>query len=176
MPHHMGGLMKHLLILCLFLSAQPGLAKTAVSCNTESPTTSADVSEDVANDVFRIMWTHHYGTKYMPIHNYVVTPQDLPLLQEKATALAALGSKFTMEFPRSKCRWASPKVFQCFSGNTKIINGISVRSVSFHTSYSKKESIAGNIEIMTLHATLNLDGKSYSFGMDYNPKFCTLKR
>ena len=93
--------MKKMLILASLLMSS-SLMATPVNmlCITEYPTTSFVAMTE--GDTINVRLFHHNGTQFMPIWSNVITPNDLPMLNEVASVLSDLGTDLKFSMPEKK--------------------------------------------------------------------------
>lgn len=153
-------------------------AELALVCVTEMPTTSMILQPVAEKDVLHLTVMHHHGTNYMPIHEGVVVPNDLAILDARAKVLAALGTMYEFDLPKSGCKLVADKVFQCnnYGSPGTVIGGKKVSLLSLYSSATKDVSFAGTYDYVTLTMFLEIDGQTYFVPMRYFENECLHKR
>jgi hypothetical protein len=167
-----------IVMVMVFFSAQTFAAPAKTSATdvkltcvtTDFPTTSF-VVETVGNEVLAHV-IHHNGMKFMPIWSAIVVPNDIPMLSSKASELAKLGDRYTVRFARSSCQVTGEKMFNCFNGTEVHHNGIKLQATALHTEKVSHENIAGTYHRHWMHLSVNFDGKTHPFSMEYSPDDC----
>ena len=90
--------MKYLFSLLISFSAQA--ATYDFKCQTNPKTTGFTFESD--GDSMVLTTVHANGVDYMPVHEGIITPSDLPYLAKASTALKNMGMKNQFRFPKSK--------------------------------------------------------------------------
>lgn len=91
-------------ILLSLLISLPAMAEeeVRVSCVTEFPTTTYQILED--EEQFHLVVLHHNGTKYLPLFSGTITPNDIPMLQERAEQMQKMGTYNKIPFKKEECK------------------------------------------------------------------------
>ncbi len=171
-----GGSMRNVFLPMLFLFC--GLIAVAqtqkpldVICITEYPSTTFIVREEGSK--VRVKMIHHNGTQYMPIWGSLVTPADLPVLQKAANVLIPLGNSVEFTMDKKLCQLSSDFLFACVGrGDDFELNGVKVHPWAISSSEVTEQSALGTFAKRTMDLRLEIDGKSYSYPMNYYPTEC----
>lgn len=165
--------MKKMLVLASLFLSSTSWAKTPINmaCVTEWPTTSFVAFTEA--DTITVRLIHHNGTKYMPVWNNVITPNDIPIITEAANTLAELGSDLEFKMPASACEKLDGMLISCFGTQPpQDINGHKVSLWSVYTSESFDRSFAGEYAYVYTSLALDVDGKTYYVPMKYGSHEC----
>jgi hypothetical protein len=152
----------------LLLSASAMAMK--VSCVTEIPTTTVYGLEE--GDEFVVWVYHHNGVGYMPLHMGVVTPNDLPMLAEKAADFERLGERYEFRYPIEKCSRFDKDIMSCQFGKETKINGVKVKPWSFTTMRVNTEMDITNFQETHVSFLMQIDGKERSMSYSYAENEC----
>ena len=156
-----------LLIMCMSSAFATDLN---VGCVTETPTTS--MIAQTKNSIVTFLLVHHYGVKFMPIHNGVITPNDLGTLQDRASILADLGDRLEFTMPASTCQ-VDGLMFNCFGSQpTQTIGGHEVRIWAAYSSLIDEATMSGVYSYVTTNLAIEVDGQSYYLPMKYDQTEC----
>lgn len=155
----------------MLLSTGVRAQEIKMTCVTEFPTTSYFIRETDKKVVVEIF--HHNGTEYSVVSDGLVTPHDLPLINQRAQWLTALGTFLRFEWPREKCEVQGDMLFSCMSfSEPQIINGHKVRSWSVYTTLESQQSFAGTYEYRRLNVGIEVDGQTVPIAMKYAANEC----
>jgi len=167
--------MKSIFLTALFALSSVSHAvaeKVEFKCVSGFPTTSFFVKTEGKDVLVRVI--HHNGTKYAPIHEGIVVPNDIDLIKSRAELLAKLGEDFTFRFPLEECSANSPGQMVCFAGDTKVFEGQEFTATMLSL-YTSTANLSGN-EIESQWVTLYFDTKEHIPGpyvtMRYSPIEC----
>lgn len=161
---------KILTIFSLFLATN-AIAAINMGCVTEIPTTSFVAMTDGDDVVIRLI--HHNGPKYMPIWGNIITPNDLPTIQEAANDLYDLGSVLDFRMPQKACESLDGMLINCFGTQPPVeIGGHKVSLWAVHTSEVTERSFAGEFAYVKTSMALDIDGKTYHVPMKYSDYEC----
>lgn len=156
-------------ILAILLMTTSAFA-TKLSCVTEFPTTSVYGEEQ--GDEFVVMVYHHNGTGYLPLHNGIITPNDLPVMQERAQVFESLGQLYEFRYPLSSCQRTDKDIMNCTHGKETVVNGVKVRPWSLYTMRINSEMDIANFEETQVSFLMDIEGKSYHMSMKYMRNEC----
>ena len=143
-------------------------------CMTEPRSTTFAVVTN--GDVVKVGYMHHRGVSYMPIHNGLITPNDLGLLAERAELFQQLGTYIEFSFPLSKCQRLGDYNFSCmdFRGEEREINGHKVKGFAAYSAIQSETSFAGDYAYAVVNISLDIDGKAYHLPMRYDLGECAV--
>lgn len=96
--------------------AAPTPLKGAFQCVTTTPTTS--VITEVKGDLLNVRVINHFGVKYMPIHDSLLTSGDIGALEKRAQMVQGLDDQFEFSFPLNKCGQYADGIISCTHGST----------------------------------------------------------
>jgi hypothetical protein len=154
----------------------PGVTDFTVTCKGARPTTTFMVfTEDKTVGVEVV---HHNGLEFMPIHQGIIVPQDLPILQQRAVAMMKLGSYARFNFSADKCKSFGDMLYQCveYQARPALLNGQRVRAISMYTSRAETRSFFGIEKTFNIAIQLEIDGKNFFQTMTYPVEECTSLR
>lgn len=157
------------LILSLLFSplalAEDEPAAVNFRCVTSSPTTSF-IAETKGEEV-RLIVLHHNGVKYMPIHQGIIVPADLPLLAQKAEVMQKLGDRFEMVFEKKGCKTYGKNLFSCGNGRVIASGSPSAERASLVTKTATERLYDVEFEKSSISAGFKVDGTYYSIDNDF---------
>lgn len=163
--------MKKLMAIALLLVTTNAFSAINMGCVTEIPTTSFVAMTEGDDVIIRLI--HHNGPKYMPIWGNIITPNDLPVIQEAANALYDLGSFLEFKMPKTACAQMDGMLINCFGTTpTQEIGGHTVSLWAVHTAESVERSFAGEFSNVRTSLALDIDGKSFHVPMKYSDYEC----
>lgn len=174
-----GTLMKNLLLLLgLFIyqtqaAASPLPKDAEIFCQTELPTTSMHLSQ-TEDGKFRLQVTHHNGEKYAPIHNGIITFNDIGHLELKGKLVQQIGSEYTIDFEAKNCSIVDPEINEvtCYKRTPTKLGDLTVKSLSFHN-YQKVSKLFGQeFKTLVMNVGMTYQNRGMSIDMDYNPGDC----
>ena len=142
-------------------------------CVTEFPTTSI-VAEKVADEMV-VQVFHHNGMKFMPLHSGIITPNDLPVMEQKAKEFAKIGDHYEFRWDVSKCERMDNEIFSCHGGKDTVINGTIVNPFSLYTQRVTSVSDAGTFEKLNVGFLISIDKNSQNFSMGYEKYECAIE-
>lgn len=163
--------MKSILIFTFLLTSLASAADLNLGCVTETPTTT--FIAETKNGIVQFDFIHHFGVKYMPIHNGVVTPNDLGTLSDRASLLTSLGDHLTFTMPAENCQ-SDGVLFDCFGSQPSVeINGHQVNIwAAYNTTYSETSLSSGTFNYVTTNLAIKIDGQSLFLRMKYFEADC----
>ena len=149
---------RFLVITLLASLGQTGYAADNFSfqCVSSMPTTSFLLKQEKDKTVLTVI--HHNGTKFMPIHEGIVVPNDLKYLQEKSEILTKMGDRIEFTFPVANCRKTTEGVISCFGGSREVRGGWEMEAMRITTSKVSEVSSYGNFEHNRVTLTLHVHG------------------
>lgn len=163
--------MKKIIVMMTLLSGSVFSADLNFSCMTESPTTT--FIAQTQNGTVQFDLVHHFGVKYMPIHNGVITPNDLGTLSDRASLLADLGDHLTFTMPAESCQ-VEGNLFNCFSSQPALDIGGHKVSIwaAYNTIYDETSLSSGTFSYVTTNLAIEVDGQSLFLPMRYFGEEC----
>ncbi|MEM7647495.1 MAG: hypothetical protein AAF203_11335, partial [Pseudomonadota bacterium] len=162
--------MKHMKIVGLaililgLMGAQAQAKDFKLECHTAMLTTSLIIESKGPQATVNMI--NFNGTQYMPIHEGLVTPNDLPLLQKQANVLQSLPENMEMVTESKNCEWMDGFKGQCFGRGPQQLGAMT--SDGFHIMVMEKQTtILDYSPFRSVFARLRLriDGKSYALPM-----------
>ena len=144
-----------------------------VECITKQfPTTSFLIRTE--GKQVRAQVLHHNGTGYAPAISGTFTPNDLPLLTERAKIVEKLGKNMFFTWQLEKCKIYDEMMFKCFgSDEIQEVNGMKVKTFGLYTSRSTMFAMGQTFNSMRVVLSLTVDGKSIDLDMPYDdPSDC----
>lgn len=158
-------------VLALIMSANVWSAPVNMACITEFPTTSFVALTE--NDTINFRLIHHNGTKYMPVWNNVITPNDLSIISDAADLLSELGPELNFTMPEKNCEVMDGMLMNCFGNSPEVVmNGHKVNLWAVHTKEVTETSFAGTYEYVITSMALEIDGKTLHVPMKYGSHEC----
>ena len=131
-------------------------AKYNFKCVNKSPTTSFLLSTE-GNEVV-LTTVHHNGPSYMPIHEGIIVPNDIPYLSEVARHLMKMGERNTFRFPIKNCIVTGPGLLSCHGGNRLNFNGTEIEALRLVTSKGSEHSPYVSYEYNRVTLSVNVTG------------------
>lgn len=120
-----------MLILTLFLSldllaskAKPLSLQFHLNCVTEYPTTS--FISHLTGPTIKFQIRNHNGPNLIPFFSGLITPNDLPLLQQRAQLIQTLGHEAWLSFEIKNCTSYQDKSLICFGDQEITVNNQSL--------------------------------------------------
>lgn len=161
-----------LLLLFLFSLTAAADDKLGFQCVGRHPTTSFFLEENGEHLVLKML--HHNGVEYMPIHEGVIVPNDLPYLEHKAQLLTRLGSQVEFRFPKAKCQSYGEGLIACRAGERKNIGGLDVEALHLLTEKNTRHAFDMKIEYRRVELSLHVAGDPpvKEISMNYEPNEC----
>jgi hypothetical protein len=144
-----------------------------MSCVTSWPTTTHVVRTE--SDLVNVTVIHHNGTKYMPIHEGIVVPNDIAIIERKARVLSKLGTRMSFQWPTAHCSRTSAFLFKCSGGGPTEVNGVTLTPFAIFTSIQEEQGIAGRVVRHQVSLHLIIDGESFITTMNYEPTDCEIQ-
>lgn len=141
------------------LSAPAAEEPLALTCVTEFPTTSFVVWTEGESVKARVI--HHNGSGYAPAIVGTFTPNDLPILAERAALVKKMKPDMTFTWPRAKCKKLGEMVLQCFGTDDVQEGEGGARFAPFALYSTAKEEfgIAGRLRSHSVTLTFDVDGQ-----------------
>lgn len=150
--------------LVLVFPTLASAAKIRMLCITEFPTTSYQITEEA--EEFVLLTYHHNGTKYLPLYSGTITPNDLPMLAQRAEQLQKMGSVSYISFKKSEC--SNKGIYwKCSRKSPVKVGQLDVERVFFMMGKMEKKYEDYEWETVETYLSLKVDGKdlpiNYSF-------------
>lgn len=142
------------------------------SCVTEFPTTSFISPEFSTDGKLKMTLLNHNGVGYMPVHNGLVTVNDINVMAERAKMLEKVGKQVNIEFELANCKVYTDKSFSCYNGTKFKAGGTEFDAFSV---WSAKNDLRFNdihFEQWTMTLSLIVDGTMYHIPMMYYGEEC----
>lgn len=138
-----------------------------LTCVTEFPTTSFLIEQKGEEVVARVI--HHNGMKYQPLWSSTITPNDLSMLEERASVMNKLSTDMSFRWPRKNCVKHGEFRFECFgTSDVQTINGLKVEPYALYTSLVSHDNLAGKYEELKVYMSYDINGKGgFSTEMNY---------
>jgi hypothetical protein len=133
-------------------------ALIAFRCVATMPTTSFILETQGEEAVLTTI--HHNGTGYMPIHEGVIVPNDLPYLARKAELLKKMGERNEFRFPLANCKVYGSGLLSCHGGNAQVFEGVAMRALSLETSKVTERAPGVVAESVKVRLSVQIDGFS----------------
>jgi hypothetical protein len=166
-------------IFVIIFAALTNFSINAYSSNFEmSCTTNAGLTTSVfvyeRDTKVHISWIHHNGFVYAPVHEGLITPNDLITLAKRAQKLKPLGNIIKTSFEKAKCKLFGERIFNCtdFENGKNEANGVPFQALSFYTSETTDISFAGTYKTVSAMLLIDLDNQSYFLPMRYPEEDC----
>lgn len=144
-----------------------------VICVSEYPSTSFIVKQD--GDQIRVRVLHHNGARYAPFTESLLTPNDLPVIQERAGFIEKLGDDWEFSLPRSTCEVSGPMFFQCVGDGTSFqSNGYVVQPWGLSVTNVVQKTVMGTYthKNLSLKMESGAPKKNYEVTMNYQDYEC----
>lgn len=154
----------------IFLATSAYGDKILMTCMTEFPTTSYQLVE--VEEGYRLTVLHHNGTKYLPLHSGVITPNDLPLLIKRAETMKKMGKLSNVLFKNEECS-KKGVIWNCFSRRSAKLGELEVESVSFQMGHFKKDYEGYKWETYLTSLSFKAGQENFSMSYEYSPWECS---
>lgn len=144
-----------------------------LTCMTEWPTTSFVVSTEGEEVLARVV--HHNGSGYAPAIVGTFTPNDLPILAERAALVRKMKNDMTFRWPRKNCKKLGEMIIQCFnSGDVQEgEGGAKIAPFALYSNARVEDGIAGRQETNSVAMSFDVDGATgASIEMIYSKGGC----
>ncbi len=148
-----------------------------LTCVTDFPTTSFVVWTE--GEFVKARVIHHNGTGYAPAIVGVFTPNDLPVLAERASMVRKMKDDMTFRWPLKNCKKLDEMVIQCFhSGEVQDgEGGAKIAPFALYSSAKEERGIAGHLKSHSVRLSFDVDGKNgASVEMEYPEGSCVPRR
>lgn len=167
--------LKSLLTAGLLIGAT-ATASANFKCATSLKTTSF-VFETHEGET--LLTTHHAnGVDFMPIHDGLIVPRDLPYLHSASTALKHMGAKNEFRFPADKCKKYGEGLIGCSGGEAKTLGGKRMQALNLVTKRITTEMY--DMKVQSIKVTLNVNIEGFEpvqeITMEYAPEDCHFGR
>ena len=126
---------KQLLLGATLLVTNSVYSITNLECTTEIPTTTAIVNQ--SNNQVWLQFIHHNGAHLAPIHNGIITMNDLPYVARKGELISKMGDIIKLPFDAKNCKVHEEGNYHCFSNTKTMIGSLEVESYGFFTHQTK---------------------------------------
>lgn len=149
----------HLILLLIFFVAAPGKAeplKLEFRCVNSMPTSSFLLRTEGRELVLTTI--HHNGTPYMPIHEGIVVPNDIPYLKSVAEHLIKMGDRNEFRFPLENCKVYGHGLMSCAGGEKKNFGGEEMEALNLYTSKITEEAFGQKFERYKVTLSVNISG------------------
>lgn len=145
-----------------------------VYCVTQPFPTTITRAQELANGKVVIDWIHYNGVEYMPMHDDIVVPQDIPILAERADIFRELGRLQKFEFSKEQCKSYGDLLFRCedFKSPVMDIKGHKVQVAAVFSEHLQSRSFGGTFFLYTITVHYEIDGHSVFAAMKYNLEDC----
>ncbi len=164
-----------LILASQFVVAAPVAGLNAgITCMTQPFPTTVTRAQELSSGKVLIDWIHYNGVEYMPMHDDIVVPQDIPILAERAEIFRELGAWQKFEFTKEQCKSYGDLLFRCenFKAPVMEIRGHKVQVVAFFTEHLQSRSFGGTFFLYTTTVHYEIDGHSVFAAMKYNIEDC----
>lgn len=140
--------------IALTTTAQSNTPSIDFKCVNRFPQTSFILKTEGSEAVLTTI--HHNGTKYMPIHEGVVVPNDISYLKDVANVLTLMGDRNEFRFPIAKCKIYGPGQMSCANGSSENFQGREMRAFYLHTSKITEQSLGRTFERLKVTFSVNV--------------------
>jgi hypothetical protein len=169
--------MKKIILALVILLPTLAVAKTknyTLKCMTKMPTTSFYITTQGSEVILKTV--HHNGVDYMPIHEGVIVPHDLPYLQSVSEQLTKMGNQNEFRFPVDKCTIDGPGQLSCAQGSTVQLGDRQMRAFYFYTSKVSEKVFGRRFDRTKI--TLSIQIADFvpvqDISMNYEPNECVM--
>lgn len=121
--------------ILIMLTMTSAYSVSDFECATEIPTTSTKIKS--MQDKITLNYTHHNGTSLAPIHNGLITANDIQHIVQKGQLIAKMGDNIKLSFDKKNCRVHDQGNYHCFSNKEATIGSLTVTSYGFFTHQTK---------------------------------------
>lgn len=167
--------MQILFSLWLAFSAQAAPFTIDLVCATEPLSTTFGIRVEKDEVIASVI--HHNGSGYAPAFSGIFTPNDIPLLAERAALVRKMLPITTFRWPLKNCS-RNGDLLKCFGTDDveEGEGGAKLRPFALYTTKTTEEGIAGRLEYLSVTVSFDVDGKSGSYvEMKYPRGYCTQK-
>jgi hypothetical protein len=122
-----------------------------------------------------VLTTQHVnGVDFMPVHEGVIVPNDLPYLTSASTTLKHMGAQNQFRFPKARCKIFGPGLLSCSGGETKTFDGLEMQALSLVT--KKVTTRVYDLQVDSMKVTLDVNISGFvpvqEVTMEYDPNDC----
>ncbi len=157
-----------LLFFPFFLKAQAG--ELDLVCVTEFPTTSFVIKEGPEKLNIRVI--HHNGTKYMPIWEGIVVPNDIEQIQMAAETLQKLGNELDFEWNKKNCN-KDEGLLSCTGGAVDFeVGGLKVHPWALDQYHKTTVMQWGTFQQYNMALNFSIGDKNFRISNDFDVKEC----
>jgi len=147
------------------------------TCMNELPTTMfiATPMKSAGEEFVEFKVVHVFGAGNAPIHNGVITMNDLPYLKAKGEVIQKLGDQFVVKFKKSNCQKFGDGLFSCAFSEEVEINGTKIEGYSFATREMNSKVYDYNFKSRQVVFSFLYESMSYDMPMDFSETECQFK-
>ena len=160
--------MKYLSFLLCALStiALADAPKIHMACLTQPYSTS--IVAETKDKELHLRVVHHNGVGYAPALSGNYTPNDIPILTERAALARKLAMDMTFIWPIEKCKKIDDIRYECSDSKQVLdVNGVKIKPWSIEISRFTEEFSFGTFVSNKASILLNIDGKDLFLEMRY---------
>ena len=146
------------------------------SCFINISVLKKDNSERRHHVASNVTMSHYNGAKYIPIHEGIITVNDIDYLAEKASVIKSLPVEMKFKGESKDCEWTSGFKAQCFSRKAQQLGNQS--SDGFHIMVMEKQTTIldySPFQSVLVRLRMRINGKSYSIPMEYADGECKIQ-
>lgn len=164
------------LLMFLNFVAEAKQSSFDFKCETNPKTTSFIL--ETSGDEMLLTTKHVNGVDFMPVHEGIITPHDLPYLTDASTMLKHMGAQNQFRFPKTKCKSYGEGVMSCFGGNSQALGGVQMQALSINTQKITTQVFDVKVESIKVVLDVNIDGFTpvQELTMEYSPSDCIFSK
>jgi len=149
----------------------------SLNCVTEYPSVSFVGTSDRSKQVLNILFINHNGSQFLPIHNGLITINDLEYLKSKASILETISKELRFSFTKEQCTLFQDGTFSCYrpySSMNEQQSSIDLRPISLRSSILITQ--LSNMVFKEIELSMGLsDGiNQYNISMKYTEDECII--
>lgn len=161
-------------IFCSVLLWAPAMAfavpQIQFKCLSNPPTTSFVV--ETKNDVVTMTMIQSNGSRYMPIFNGTVTPNDFPFLQSEADFLTQVPDNSKFNWASANCKDNGNSVYECWRGSAITLGKLAIDSFLFYTHRMSEKVFDTQVDWYRVTLSLEKDNRFHDIVMDFSNTDC----
>jgi hypothetical protein len=127
-----------------------------------------------------LLTTHHVkGVNFMPIHDGMIAPYDIPYLNSTAALLKEhMVAKNEFRFPTFKCNEYGDGLISCWGGETNADGGARLKSLTLVTKKITTEVFDTKVKSIKVALGVRIEGfvPVQEITMEYAPEDCQFGR
>ena len=139
-------------------------------CSTAPASTSYSLSENSEGN-FELTVMHHLGIEHAPLLNGITTGYTLNIVEDRLRYTKQMGERFTVMFPKDKCRFRENMV-TCSWGKTRQIGELEVDGYSMIAYKNVSTSPIGEFEEIRVRFDYRVERWPHEMSMEFSDIDC----